>query len=318
MREKIDDANTTSEPHDDVQNSLLKGVDDVPAKKKVLVTGASGLVGGLVIKHLGSKYELAALNRRCVDGIVTLQADVANMTAIRPAFKGVHTVLHLSAATHGFIEDWDEQIRVTAGGAVNVLRAAQEAGVKRVVLMSTGSTMCGYEWYEGSPYGALAQGDYDAAIKNAGKSAGTAKAGDSRPWGMLTPRDPPRPDSPYGAAKVFSEVAGRWFADKHGMSVICIRLGAVLDTNRPKLVRHIPGWLDQMDAVRMIEACIDAQESVKFDIFDAISDNSTRWRDISHAEKVIGWKPRASSDQFNPDELRKSPGQNLPKWSKSK
>ncbi len=289
----------------------------MPEKKKVLVTGASGLVGGLVIKHLGGKYELSALNRRPVKGIPCVQADVADLKAIRPAFKGVHIVLHLSAATHGFIEDWDEQIRVTAVGTVNVYRAAQEAGVKRVVFMSTGSTMCGYEWYEGSPYGALARGEYDRAAGLAANAAGTAHAGDSRPWQLLTHRDPPRPDSPYGAAKVFGEVAGRWFADKHGLSVLCIRLGAVLDTNKPKLIRHLPGWLDQMDAVKMIEACIDAPESLKYDIFDAISDNSTRWRDTSHAEKVIGWKAQATSDQFSPDEFRKQPGPLVPRWRKT-
>ena len=289
----------------------------MPAKKKVLVTGASGLIGGLVIKHLGHKYALSGLNRRPVKDIPCTQADVADLQAVRPAFKGIHTVLHLSAATHGFIEDWDEQIRVTAIGTVNVYRAALDAGVKRVVFMSTGSTMCGYEWYEGSPYGALARGEFDQAAKLAKNSAGTMVAGDSRPWKLLTHRDPPRPDSPYGAAKVLGEAAGRWFSDKHGLSVLCIRLGAVLDTNKPKLIRHLPGWLDQMDAVRMIEACIDAPESLKFDIFDAISDNSTRWRDISHADKVIGWKPQAASDQFNPDNFRKQPGPPLPRWRRT-
>jgi nucleoside-diphosphate-sugar epimerase len=286
----------------------------MPEKKKVLVTGASGLIGGLVIKHLGYKYELSALNRRPVSGIPCLQADVADLKAIRPAFRGVHTVLHLSAATHGFIEDWDEQIRVTAVGTVNVYRAAQEAGVKRVVFMSSGSTMCGYEWYDGSPYGALARGEYDAAARLGGNSVGAMPADDNRPWKLLTHRDPPRPDSPYGAAKAFGEVAGRWFADKHGLSVLCIRLGAVLDTNRPKLIRHFPGYLDQMDAVRMIEACIDAPESVKYDIFDALSDNSTRWRDISHAREVLGWRPQGTSDVFSPDEFRQAPGPKLPEW----
>ena len=160
----------------------------MPEKKKVLVTGASGLIGGLVIKHLGHKYALSGLNRRPVKEIPCIQADVADLAAIRPAFKGIHTVLHLSAATHGFIEDWEEQIRVTGMGTVNVYRAALDAGVKRVVFMSTGSTMCGYEWYEGSPYGALARGEYGQASKLAKNSAGTMAAGDARPWKLLTHR----------------------------------------------------------------------------------------------------------------------------------
>ena len=49
------------------------------SKKKVLITGANGLIGGLVLKGLGDKYEFSALNRRPVEGI--------------------DTVLHLSAYT---------------------------------------------------------------------------------------------------------------------------------------------------------------------------------------------------------------------------
>lgn len=36
-------------------------------KKKVLITGASGLIRGLVLKGPGDKYEFSALNRRPVE-----------------------------------------------------------------------------------------------------------------------------------------------------------------------------------------------------------------------------------------------------------
>ena len=112
--------------------------------------------------------------------------------------------------------------------------------------------------------------------------------------------------------KIFTEACGRWFSDKYGISVLNIRLGAVLDTNAPKLLRHFPGWLDQQDAVQMIDKCLSAPDSLQYDIFDAISENSTRWRDTSHAKHVIGWQPTASSDQFNPDDYRDEPGPPLP------
>ena len=37
-------------------------------KKEVQTTGASGLIGGLVLKGPGDKYEFSALNRRPVEG----------------------------------------------------------------------------------------------------------------------------------------------------------------------------------------------------------------------------------------------------------
>lgn len=254
------------------------------SKPQVLVTGASGLIGGLVIRDLKDRYAFTGLSRRPVEGIRHIAADITDAAAVREACKGMDMVLHLAAETADF-DDWDKVMAVTIGGTLNVFRAAQEAGVGRVVFMSTGSTMCGYEWYDGSPYGALA-----------------ANRIDRLPEGerMISYLDPPRPDSFYGVGKLFGENTGRLFSDRYGMSVICIRLGAVLAGDRPTRVRQFPGYLSQADAVQMVDRCLSAPESIRFDIFDAISENSRRWRDTSHAKQVLGWAPTGSSDRFDP------------------
>jgi len=257
------------------------------ARAKVLVTGASGLIGGLVIRDLSERYEFSGLSRRPVSGIPHTQADITDIEALRRASQGMDMVLHLAAETQDY-DDWDRVMDITIGGTLAMFRAAQEAGVKRVVFMSTGSTMCGYEFYEGSPYAALAANKYDSLPDGAK---------------MLTHLDPPRPDSFYGVGKLFGENTGRLFSDRYGMSVICIRLGAVLPSDRPEMVRHFPGYLAQADAVQMVDKCLSAPESIRFDIFDAISDNSRRWRDTNHAKEVLGWKPVGSSDNFDPKAL---------------
>ena len=256
-------------------------------KPKVLITGASGLIGGLVLRDLSGRYEFSGLSRRPVPGIPHTAADIADPVAMRKAMAGMDMVLHLAAETQDY-DDWDKVMNNTIGGTLNMDRAAQEAGVKRVVFMSTGSTMCGYEWYEGSPYGALAANAFDHL-----------PAGEK----MLTHLDPPRADSFYGVGKLFGENTGRLFSDKYGMSVLCIRLGAVLPDDKPGMVRHFPGYLSQADAVQMVDKCLGAPESIRFDIFDAISDNSRRWRDTNHAKETIGWKPTGSSDNFDPKAL---------------
>lgn len=256
------------------------------ARPTVLITGASGLIGRLTREHLGEKYELSALNRRPVDGIPCLQADIADLEAIRPAFQGVSTVLHLSAFTED-VQDWDGTMRVTVQGTLNVFRAAQAAGVKKVVFVSSGSTMCAYEWDEGSLYGMMARGEYD-------------RVPDS--WPMIDHTWPARPDSPYAVGKLFGEACGRYFADRFGMSVLVIRLGAVLDTDRPKLRRHYPGYLSQADAVDLIDRCLSAPLSLRYEVFDAISDNRWRWRDTSHAKRLFDWQPTGRSEAFTLDE----------------
>ena len=267
------------------------------SRPKVLVTGASGLVGGLVLRHLADRYELSALSRRAVPGVPGVQASVTDLEAIRPAFRDVDRVLHLAAATDDDW-DWDAQLNVTGIGTVNVLRAAQEAGIRRVVVMSTGSTMLGYEWDEGSPYGLLALGEHD-------------RAGD---YALLDASTPPRPDSPYGVAKVLAEAAARLFADWYGMSIPVIRLGAVLAEDRPMLVRHFPGWLSQADAVQIIDLCLSAPEDLHFEIFDAMSENRARWRDTTPAKERLGFRPTGSADAFDLEALR-VPGQTRdPRW----
>jgi len=69
------------------------------SKKKVLITGASGLIGGLVLKGLCDKYEFSALNREPVEGI--------------------DTVLNLSAYTEDMYE-WEGTERVNIPGIYNV------------------------------------------------------------------------------------------------------------------------------------------------------------------------------------------------------
>lgn len=256
-------------------------------KPNVLVTGASGLIGQLTIEYLGDRYAFSGLSRRPVAGIPHTQADIADQAAVRNACRGVDMVLHLAAETQDY-DDWDKVMASTIGGTLNVYRAAQEAGVWRVVFMSTGSTMCGYEWFEGSPYGMLARNELDRLPLDVK---------------MLDYADPPRPDSFYAVGKLFGENTGRLFSDRYGMSVLCIRLGAVLPSDRPELIRHFPGYLSQADAVQMIDKCLSAPRSLKFGIFDAISENSRRWRDTTPAKQILGWRPTGSSDTFDPAEL---------------
>ena len=78
------------------------------ARKKLLITGMSGLIGGAVRRQLEGRYELSALNRRKVEGVVCHRADIADLGAILPAFEGVDVVVHLAANLWG---DWEELLQ---------------------------------------------------------------------------------------------------------------------------------------------------------------------------------------------------------------
>jgi nucleoside-diphosphate-sugar epimerase len=248
-------------------------------RKRILVTGMSGLIGGLAGRKLAEKHEVRALNRRAVDGVETFQADITDLEAIRPAFEGVDTVVHMAA----YLGDSNatQQISINVWGTYNVFEAAREAGVRRVVFASSGATVHGYEQDE--PYLAMVEARY---------------ADIPEPQPLITHLSPIRPNDLYGCAKAWGEALGRCYSEVHGMSVLCIRLGRVVSEDRPRDARHAACYLSHRDAAQMVERCVEAPEDVRFDIFYAVSDNQARFRDISHAREVIGYVPQDGIDDW--------------------
>ena len=263
------------------------------SRPRVLVTGASGLLGGLTVRHLKDKYDFSALNRSRTadhshtksppmdDAIPWTQADIGDFDAILPAFEGIDMVVHMANYTAG-VDSWEQHLSAGIIGTRNVYEAARLNGVRRVVFGSTGDTMTGYEC--DPPYGYLAAAQYDKV-----------KWG----WPMVDQTWPTRPQSVYGSCKVFCEALGHYYSDVFDMSVLVIRLGAVLEPDAPSLRRHYCGWLGQQDYVSMVDKCLGAPMSLRYDIFDAISNNRYKWRSTAHAYEVLGWEPRQSVDDYD-------------------
>jgi nucleoside-diphosphate-sugar epimerase len=248
------------------------------ARKKVLVTGMSGLIGSAVRRHLGDKYELSALNRRDVPGVPCHRADITDLEAILPAFEGQEAVVHLAAIVRGDAT-WEELLAHNVAGTYNVFEAARRAGVKRIVYASSGATISG--WEREMPYRALAEGRYDAVPET---------------WAKLTHRTPVWPGGLYGCSKVWGESLARHFSDTSDLSILCLRIGAVKSEDRPQTARDFSVWCSQRDIVQMIERCIDAPDSLRFDIYYALSNNRWGYRDLEHARQVVGFVPQDAAE----------------------
>ena len=248
--------------------------------ERILVTGMSGLIGGAVRERLEGRYDLTALNRSLVPGVRTVQADIADFDAIRPAFEGQETVVHLAASARGR-DPWERVRDPNLIGVYNVFEAARQAHASRVIFASSGSTISGWELVQ--PYRALVNGDYDTV---------------QHPWPMITHETPVRPTGVYGATKVWGEALARQFTDTYELSIICLRIGLVNKENRPTDSRQFSVWCSQRDISQMVELCIEAPPELRFDIFYALSRNKWSYRDISHAREVVGFNPEDEAEFY--------------------
>ncbi|MEK7561258.1 MAG: NAD(P)-dependent oxidoreductase [Patescibacteria group bacterium] len=86
--------------------------------------------------------------------------------------------------------------------------------------------------------------------------------------------NPPIPDSPYGAEKVFMEALGRYYATSHNLEVICVRIGNVNTEDKPKSgsAEDPLRWLSHADLGRLITCCLETEKVPdKFQIVYGVS-----------------------------------------------
>jgi UDP-glucose 4-epimerase len=110
----------------------------------VLVTGGAGFIGSHVVDRLCAE----GLDARVFDlrrspyhgaGVETRRGDVLDRRALRRAMRGCDAVIHLAAVADvdRVANAPDEAEEINSRGTLNVLEAAREAGVRRVVYAST-------------------------------------------------------------------------------------------------------------------------------------------------------------------------------------
>ncbi len=109
----------------------------------VLVTGATGFLGGALARRLAAEgAQVRALARRAgrdsylqnVPGLDIVMGDILDERQMRAAAQGCDYIFHVAAALGGPLA---QQRRVNVDGTRSVARAAAAAGVKRMVHVSS-------------------------------------------------------------------------------------------------------------------------------------------------------------------------------------
>jgi UDP-glucose 4-epimerase len=115
--------------------------------RTAVVTGASGAVGPALVRELlRSDYQVRIMSRSkptaglVPEGVEWMRGDVAQLECVRAACQGGALLFHLAARLHETRSSRsaaEEYTRVNVQGTANVLAAAQDARMQRVVVFST-------------------------------------------------------------------------------------------------------------------------------------------------------------------------------------
>ena len=165
-----------------------------------LITGGAGFIGSHLVQEL-IRYQqevrvfdnFSSGRKQNLDGVVDrielIEGDIRDLAEVRRAMKGIRYVLHQAAicSVPRSVEDPASTNEVNAQGTLNVLLAAREAGVQRVVYASSSSVY--------------------------GESHLKIQEEDQRPF----------PISPYAVSKLAGELYCRLFSRLYGLETVSLR-----------------------------------------------------------------------------------------------
>lgn len=250
-------------------------------KRRVLITGAAGLIGGVLQRGLASDYELSGLDAGRRRRFRAGGQDMTKLGSVLEAFAHQEVVVDLAAdasATAG----WQAVHGNNLVATYNAFEASRRAGVRRLIFASSNHVTGLYE--RDHPYSAIVAGEY-----------GELDPGEIP---MLDTAVAIRPDGLYGVGKAFGEAVGRLYAEEHGLSVICLRIGTVNAADRPRSPRHFATLLTHADLVRLVRSAIEAPETVRFAIVYGVSNNTWRFWDLDEARETLGYLPEDDAERW--------------------
>jgi len=103
----------------------------------------------------------------------------------------------------------------------------------------------------------------------------------------------------YGVAKCLGEALASYYADQHGISAICLRIGAYEfpEDHTEMNTRDLSAYLHPDDCNQLLVGCIET-EGLHYEILNAISNNRYKRLDISESIEKVGYRPTADAFEF--------------------
>lgn len=210
-------------------------------KKRIVVTGGSGKAGKWIVKELVEQgYEVLNLDWKLPEEPLcqTLIVDLNDLGQVHNALsqysirdrQPVEAVIHFAAIPQAFVFPNDVTFRNNVMNTYNILEAAANLDIRKVVLASSESS-----------YGIVFASKFFAP--------------------NVLPVDESHPqlsEDSYGLSKMVNEMTGEAFHRRTGMQVISFRLGNILEPKDYPKVRET--FATPEDRIRILWSYIDVRD----------------------------------------------------------
>jgi uronate dehydrogenase len=230
----------------------------------VLLTGAAGTIGTSLRASLPELgWTVRSFDRTAGDGITV--GDVTNPADLDAIVAGADLIVHLAGQPTE--APWPVIRDANIEGSYQLFEAARRHGVRRVVYASSNH------------------------------------ATGFTPLAPDLPADTPvRPDTLYGVSKAFGEALARYYVERYGFAVACLRIGTFGE--RPPDQRALSTWLSPSDCARLVDACLRS-DALDFALVWGISANTRRTWSLA-AGNALGYFPVDDAEAFA-DEVSAGP-----------
>ena len=243
----------------------------------VLLTGAGGHVGQVILDGLREQYDWRLMfhsEPATEPEFPYWTGEVQEYDDVAPAAEGVGAIVHLAGDPRPSAP-WKSVLQNNIDGTHTLYEVAVDEGVEKVVYASSNHAVGAFESEDRTP--------------------GMYRAHDEF---RLDGTELPRPGNKYGISKATGEVIGRYYHDKHDLSVCNIRIGN-LNENHPPIdyERGQAMWLSPRDCAHIHGCALDADYG--YEIVYGISDNDRKYYSIERAKEALGYEPMDNSAEWD-------------------
>jgi uronate dehydrogenase len=237
-----------------------------PAWRRILLTGAAGEIGQVLRPALrGAAGRLRLLDRQpmapAAEDEELVEGDLSDPTVTEAATRDVDCVIHLAGIPRETGGTPEEILQTNVVACHSLFEAARRNGTRRLIFASSNHVI----------------GFYRA----------------DRPVGT---DEPVRPDGYYGVSKVFGEALGRLYADKYGLDVACLRIGAF--RARPRNARELGAWISHRDMAHLARRCVEAPPFGFHILYGVSANRRALWGGDAAARAIIGYAPQDDAEAY--------------------